>query len=124
MRLRRSEFQNYPLTSRRSEPIELSTSHAERIDGLVISLPIAMIYLLYLKSMAFTPEDTATMKDLLDELKQEIIANIERKITTLETNLERKMSQGNLLEDNKTIIKLRREIQTTEDNLKQAMKQA
>ncbi len=71
--------------------------------------------------MAFAKEELEQLKGWLSELKQEIAADIERKLTTATTNIERTIKHEGFMEDSTTVVKLRREIQTNEDNLKQEL---
>ena len=72
--------------------------------------------------MPLTPEDTNELKKLFNDFKQQIIAEIDRKINTAITNIERKMRSEKNFEDIRTVNQLRKEIQTSEDNIKEEIK--
>lgn len=67
--------------------------------------------------MDFTSEQLTTLKTLLAEHQ----AATERKITAEVTNLERKISSAKQIEESRVIASLRREIQTSEENIKQEL---
>ncbi|CAN5150250.1 hypothetical protein BH09PAT2_BH09PAT2_06450 [soil metagenome] len=71
--------------------------------------------------MSITPEDIQTIKGLLNEVKQDISADTERKIDTATTNLETNLRGSIKFETIKTQVALQREIRTSEDNLNKRM---
>ena len=68
--------------------------------------------------MTLTQEDIKTMKNFFDELGQKISADTERKINTALVNIEREIGGPKLFEETAQTVKLRSEIQASEDNLK------
>lgn len=60
-----------------------------------------------------------SIKTLLEQHQ----AETDRKITTAQTNIERKITTGNMLRDSMTQTGIKREIQATEDNLQKKMEE-